>query len=333
MAYQALNILIGNACDMKCKYCLQTGIDVPANRPADLTFFAEQLALNLKGDMPKRIIFWGGEPMIYWRNIRQVLDLFEVVGIFPKEGFFITTNGQKMTDEYVQYVNSHRVWTTVSTHDWDFSEDQMTRIFQLDHFSLSAIIHHHQLFFWDLRERFYALEEKFGFKPRLYLHFVRANDGCMPEFYLTKSDVDVLCDHLLYDVMGLALRGDDWARWQCSQLLSDRNREVAKGQGSKCVRDDSLSIDLHGNIYQCHHNFDASNICGNLFKKTIPIHPVGSISPHIYSDSQACRECEIFEECHGGCYLSNTHEVDCYLAKRLHEVYEIFSTHLPMHWN
>lgn len=35
----------------------------------------------------------------------------------------------------------------------------------------------------------------------------------------------------------------------------------------------------------------------------------------------------------GGCYLSNTHEVDCYLAKRLHEVYEFFSTHLPMHWN
>ena len=322
MAYRAINILIGNACDMKCRYCLQTGTDVPANRQADISVFAEKLALSLDGAMPNRIIFWGGEPMLYWQKIRTILDLFEGFGIAPREGFFITTNGQKMTDEYVEYANSHTVWTTVSTHDWNFNDAQMGRIFQLDHFSLSAIIHHKQLYLWDLREKFYALEDKYGFKPRLYLHFVRANDGCSSEFYLTQSDVDTFCEHLLNDVLALAMRGDDWARWQCAQLLSERHKEQAKGQVSKCVRDDRLSIDLHGNIYQCHHNFDASNICGNLFERVIPIHSSGTLNPHIYSESQACRECEIFEECHGGCYLSNTHDVDCYLAKCLHGVYQ-----------
>lgn len=334
MAYSGINILIGNACDMKCRYCLQTGDVVPANRQADISVFAEKFAQFLNGQMPKRIVFWGGEPMLYWRKIKKVLDLFKSMGVNPAEGFFITTNGQKMTEEYVQYVNNHTVWTTVSAHDWAFSQEQLDRIFQLDHFSLSSIIHHRNLEFWDLRKRFYVLEDRYGFKPRIYLHFLRANDGCAQEFYLTMADVDKLCDHLLNDVLTLAINGDDWAKWQCAQLLSERRREVAKGKGSKCVRSDRLSVDFHGNIYQCHHNFDAGNITGNIFHSYIPIvDAVSVVSPYCYSSSEECLSCKVFEECHGGCYLSNTHAVDCYLAKKLHEVYEAFEENLPMYWS
>ena len=322
MVYQGINILIGNACDMHCSYCLQTGTDVPANRPADVNVFSKLLASKLAGNLPRRISIWGGEPMVYWPRVRLLLDSLTAVGICPTQGFFITTNGRKMTDEYVAYANSHPIWTTVSSHDWNFTTEQWDRIARLERFSVSAIIHRQNKTFWDLRRRFYEFEDRYGFKPRFYLHFLRANDGCSPEFYMSRADVDRLCRHLLDDVVTLARMGDDWARWQCAQLLSERRRERQKGSGEKCVRDDRLTVDLHGNIYACHHNFDASNICGNLSGKFIPIRTDADVTPRRFSSSEACRQCEIFDECHGGCYLSNTHEVDCYLAKKMHTVYE-----------
>lgn len=328
MRYRAINILLGNACDRHCPYCLQTGTNVPANHPADLHGFVQKLALHLNGDFPRRIIFWGGEPMLYWKNLQTLLISFEKAGINPLEGFFITTHGRRLTDEYVEYANSHKVWTTVSAHDWDFTDEALERIFRLDHFSISVIIEHGNIEFWDLRRRFYALEDRFGFKPRLYLHFLRANDGCAPECYMTKADVDDLCRHLTDDVIPLALQGDDWARWQCAQLLADRQKEVTKGAGGKCVRPDRLSIDLHGNVYECHHNFDAANVVGNLFRRTLPITAVSEttnqrVDPDRFAKTEACRTCGIFSECRGGCYLSNTHDVDCYLARRMHEVYAL----------
>ena len=261
--------------------------------------------------------------MLYWAKIRRIMDSLTELDRAPEEGFFITTHGRRLTDEYVEYANTHQVWTTVSAHDWDFTDEQFDRIFRLDHFSISSIIEHGQIEFWALRKRFYELEDRYGFKPRLYLHFLRANDGCSPECYLSKEDVDALVEHLVFDVIALAHKGDDWARWQCSQLLSDRRKEVAKGTGGKCVRDDRLSIDLHGNIYRCHHNFDATNVCGNIFQKVIPIHADSTVDFERFIRTEECRTCPIFEECRGGCYLSNTHDVDCYLAKQMSAVYQL----------
>lgn len=315
--------MIGSACDRRCPYCLQTGSTVPANQKADLNVFASKFAECLAGDTPKRIIFWGGEPMLYWETIKKLMDDFSERGILPREGFFVTTHGRRLTDEYVEYANTHSVWTTVSAHDWDFTDEQLDRIFRLDHFSISEIIAHGNINFWNLRKRYYELEARYGFKPRFYLHFLRANNGCAPECYLTKEDVDALVEHLLFDVIALAHKGDVWARWQCWQLLSELRKETSKGKGGKCVRDDRLSVDLHGNIYRCHHNFDASNICGNLFKRTIPIALKNSVDYERFLKSNECRNCSIFYECHAGCYLSNTHDVDCYLAKRMSSVYSL----------
>lgn len=323
MAYQGINILIGNACDMHCPYCLQTGTDVPANRPADLEVFARMLAHHLGSEMPRRIVIWGGEPMVYWSKIKTLIAALSEHGIAPEQGWFITTNGRKMTDEYVAYANAHPIWTIVSSHDWQLPQVQWNRIALLDRFSVSAIIHRQHLTFWDFRRRYYEFEDRYGFKPRFYLHFLRANDGCSPEFYMTKADVDILCRHLLDDVVTLARLGDDWAKWQCAQLLIEHRKEIAKGTGEKCVRSDRLSVDLHGNIYACHHNFDASNICGHLCRSVIPIRTDRTlVDPRRFSASESCRVCDIFDECRGGCYLSNTHDVDCYLAKQMHTVYE-----------
>lgn len=324
MKYRQINILIGSACNMKCGYCLQTNEKSPADHKADCLVLAHKLADYLGGDRPRKISYWGGEPMLYWEKIRTIHSVLSERKLIPEDKSIITTNGRAMTDEYVEYANAHPdIWTVVSTHGWGFTEEQTDRFFRLNAFSLSSLIHHHHLDLWQEREKYWELKEKYGRRPNICAHFLRANDGCSPEYYMTREDADKFCRHIRNEVIPMARLGDEWARWQCSQLLYERDRVINKGEGCMCVRPDQLSVDTHGNIYHCHHNYDANNIVGNIFKKVIPIVSVPRHDPERFYKTQECQSCEILEQCRGGCYTSNTHEIDCYFAKQRAKLYTL----------
>ena len=315
-----VNLLIGSACNMRCGYCLQTNEKSPADHKADPVEFANKLANYLKGCAIKRIAYWGGEPMLYWGRVKALHGALKNNGITPGQST-ITTNGRLLTQDYVDYANANPdIFTVVSWHDGKFSDNQLELIYKLKAFSISQIIHHYHLDMWNMRDLFYGLYEKFGSYPRTAVHFLRANDGCARDYYMTREDVDKFCDHLRV-VISMARLGDIWAQWQLRQLLYHRNK-VRDREGPMCVRDELLSVDLHGNIYACHHNYDASNITGNIFKKVIPIKTIPQLSPSRFFKSPECQSCEALEECRGGCYTSNTHDVDCYFAKRRFEIYK-----------
>ncbi|WP_304947384.1 SPASM domain-containing protein [uncultured Parasutterella sp.] len=315
-----VNLLIGSACNMKCGYCLQTNEQSPADHKADPVAFAHRLVKYLEGCRVERIAYWGGEPMLYWERIKALHSTLRGLGITPQQST-ITTNGRALTDGYVEYANANPdIFTVVSWHDGEFTDEQLDLIFQLNQFSISMLVHHYQTDMWAARDLYYALGERYGRYPNTAVHFLRANDGCAKDYYMTQEDVDVFCSHL-ETVIEMARLGDQWALWQCSQLLYHRNT-VRSRVGPMCVRDELLSVDLHGNTYACHHNYDASNITGNIFKKIIPIKAVAQLSPRLFFDSDECRQCEALEECRGGCYTSNTHEIDCYFARKRYRLYQ-----------
>lgn len=316
-----VNILIGSACDMKCPYCLQTNEKSEADRKADPVAFAAKLADYLKGNTIKRVAYWGGEPMLYWNRIKAIHSTLKEKGLIPEQST-ITTNGRKLTEDYVAYANANPdIWTVVSWHDGIFTDRQLDTIFQLKRFSIAQIIHHYHTDMWDTGALYWTLFEKYGRPPNTYVHFLRANDGCAKDYYLTKEDVDTFCNHLI-DIAHLAAAGDEWAQRQCRQLLFHRDK-VKRRKGPMCVREELLSVDTHGNTYACHHNYDSSNITGNIFRKVIPIKTSVQLNPRRFFDSEECRNCEALEECRGGCYTSNTHNIDCYFAKKRYSVYQL----------
>lgn len=322
MKYKLVNLLIGSACDMNCPYCLQTNERSPADHKADSLEFAYKLAGYLGGDRPDKISYWGGEPMLYWDKIKTIHRVLSEQSLTPSDKSIITTNGRKLSEDYVLYANAHPdIWTVVSTHGWGFTDEQTDRIFSLNNFSLSVLIHHHHLDLWEERDKYWELKERYGREPKICAHFLRANDGCSPDYYMTRGDVDKFCRHVSRDIIPMARMGDEWARWQCSQLLFERNRLIKRGEGCMCVRPDQLSVDLHGNRYNCHHNYDGSNITGNIFKKVIPITSAERPDPERFYKTEECRNCDILEQCRGGCYTSNTHEIDCYFAKERAKLY------------
>ncbi len=324
MKYRQINILIGSACNMKCGYCLQTNGLSPADHKADPEKFAYMLAEYLGRDRPNRVSYWGGEPMLYWERIKTIHRILTEQKLVPIEKSIITTNGRALTDDYVEYANDHPdIWTTVSTHVWGFSDEQLDQIFRLKAFSLASLIHHYHLELWEEREKYWELKERYGINPRVCVHFLRANNGCSSDYYMSRDDVDAFCRHIRNDIIPMARLGDEWASWQCSQLLYERNRIILKGDGCMCVRPDQLSIDLHGNVYHCHHNYCQDNVVGNIFKKIIPISTAKRPDPERFFKSNECQNCDILEQCRGGCYTSNTHEIDCYFARERSKLYSM----------
>lgn len=328
MKYSQVNILIGSACDMHCPYCLQNSGRSLADRKADPEEFADRLTEYLQGESPRKIMAWGGEPMLYWEKIRRVHARLKANGIqTPFRSFVITTNGRSISDDYVAYANANPdIWTTVSYHGGGFTDDQLDQIYRVHDFSFSEIITHQRTDLWDLRDFFWQMKDRYGGTPRVCVHWLRANDSCGSECYMTKNDVNAFCRHVETEVIPMAKLGDYWAQWACSQMLFERDRRLDQPMGPMCVRPDRLSIDMHGNVYGCHHDFSASNVIGNIFKPkhVIPIHPSGYKVPNRFWDSENCRHCpdDIKGYCRGGCYLSNTHDIDCYFSHKLYPLYK-----------
>ena len=232
--------------------------------------------------------------------------------------YVFTTNGRSLTDEYVEFANNHPDFrTVVSWHGGGFTDEQLDRIFRLKTVTLSEIITHYRRDLWDFRNWYWDLKERYG-GGLICAHYLRATDGCGPDYYMTRDDVDAFFGHVERDVLPMATWGDEWAGRQLSQLLWDRNRRLPQPSGAMCVRPDRLSIDLHGNEYLCHHDFAATNVIGNIFRG-IPIIPEEFLQEtQKYWKDERCRKCpdDVRLYCRGGCYLSKTHDIDCYLARR-----------------
>lgn len=321
---KALNLLFGSACNLHCGYCLQQD-DMPRNnKKADvdefLTKFKDFVATtNLT---TKTVHYWGGEPMLYWNRIKKVY--LGITPLFKARMHRITTNGTLITDDYVDFCNAHPdIFTVVSFHDGRITDDQWKRIVKLKNFSVENLIHHKQL---DPRIRekdwrkiceFAGREIPFGFD------FLKANNGCAPEYWLTEDDVTQYFRNI-FDLFN-ETKTNDFAKVVISHFLYSFQKDLENKTkyGPPCVNTSVLSIDLFGNVYKCHHDNSPTNVVGNIFKKIIPITP-RNMNHARYYYSAICKMCFAYRSCGGGCYLSNTHDVDCWYYGGRHQIAEYF---------
>ena len=94
----ALRILFGHACNYSCSYCMQKDIGNPDERPKSMyadEFIRNLGTLNLEG--LERVELWGGEPFLYWEDIKTVMLALDKPGLH----FFISTNGSPLRQKHV----------------------------------------------------------------------------------------------------------------------------------------------------------------------------------------------------------------------------------------
>lgn len=111
----SLSIFLGYNCNLNCTYCYQKEHHNGRNQVIGSTkmipqFFEKLKALNLKGI--RAIQFWGGEPLVFWKTLVEMIPRFQE--LYPDVKFGIMTNGTLITEDKVDFMKAHNVSCNVS---------------------------------------------------------------------------------------------------------------------------------------------------------------------------------------------------------------------------
>lgn len=108
--FDELLLMVATDCNMACRYCYGGGGTYKRERAlmdTETAFKAVDAALSL-GDM-KMITFFGGEPLLNFQLIKEVVERVE-----PEITCGIITNGTIMTEEIATFIKEHHLPITVS---------------------------------------------------------------------------------------------------------------------------------------------------------------------------------------------------------------------------
>lgn len=116
-------IMLGNSCNMNCAYCLQHPLvhePLAAQINPEIYDFLEEL--SVESLQPIHLQFYGGEPLLYFDAIKEVVLEMEKRKLEMTLG--VISNGRALTDEMVRFFNSHHFSVCIS---WDGSHVKETR--------------------------------------------------------------------------------------------------------------------------------------------------------------------------------------------------------------
>lgn len=97
----AVRILLGHACNYSCGYCMQKDIGHPEELPSNknLQPFIDSLEEHLDLENLERIELWGGEPFLYWNDMKPLMKYFDKKG----RHFYISTNGSPLRMKHAEF--------------------------------------------------------------------------------------------------------------------------------------------------------------------------------------------------------------------------------------
>lgn len=109
-----VRIVLGFKCNFHCKYCSQSLADKDAGTSVDdAVAFAKRFCTTIKSE-PRRIEFWGGEPLVYFKHLRAIFPILRER--FPETVFAIITNGSLIRRDVLDLLVEFQVHTVIS-HD------------------------------------------------------------------------------------------------------------------------------------------------------------------------------------------------------------------------
>ena len=113
---KTIKILLGNACNFRCKYCRQFLHDKKEKITKEkLDKFIELIKNNLDLSNLIKVEYWGGEPLLYWDEILYLKKFFDTVN--PKCIHHMTTNGSLLNDDIYKNLIDGSNWMIKLSHD------------------------------------------------------------------------------------------------------------------------------------------------------------------------------------------------------------------------
>lgn len=112
----AINLILGRACNMHCPHCNQNHPDMFSYvKDISNEFIRFVACWSKSGRIKKNFCFWGGEPLVYWDKIVEIISRLENEGIFSSDiNYMITTNGLLFDEKKMDYMYKHGFRITFS---------------------------------------------------------------------------------------------------------------------------------------------------------------------------------------------------------------------------
>ena len=314
---------MGPACNFHCKYCLQAPIkDNIADKAVSPELYAyldHLIEVRTAEQKSIRVVFWGGEPLLYWPIIQEFVLHYE-----NKLRYSIISNGSLLTQDKVNFLKEHRISLTLShdgvnttfTRNIDVLQDKkilecVNQLSPMLNAVLSAVNQDYNALFdyWDKQY------------PDLIGHVEMLRITWNMPKELREVDLTVYRNGLknFFDCAIQEIKDDNWRiRAHAAFAIIYQVYKSTQNQRfhfPKCRQTERvLNVDLDGNLYVCHN----SNI------KIGHINDARADYLERYwqwietRKKPECDTCEIRHYCQGGCPLDISNEA-CNLQKILYE--------------
>ena len=117
---EKLTLQVTQRCNLRCEYCIYSGnYDNRKHSELDMSFETAKKAIDFyllsSGEMEKcSIAFYGGEPLLNLKLIKQCVEYVKSKTVGKKVSFVMTTNATLLNDETVDYLQSENFEIMVS---------------------------------------------------------------------------------------------------------------------------------------------------------------------------------------------------------------------------
>ena len=315
---QTLKIQLGLNCNYECSYCSQR-FSTRTHDKVDITKFLDMID---KADIntPKRIEFWGGEPLLYFDIVKKLTP--ELRNRFPEVQFMIINNGSLLTLDINNWLIDNDFAVAVS-HDgpgqYLRGGDPLTNPTQKEiilslyralkekgKFSFNCMISDKNPDRQAVQDYFINLtgDEDVNIGEGSY---IKPSEGNLPEsteeevFRNRRRDIEYIMGNFKKNFNIISLRMSDFIN-----SLSFNRQAKSLGGTCNCESSDILTTTLDGKILTC-QNVSACDLAPNGKP-----HHIGNLTnlddvvvntTTTLRDRTDCQVCPLLQVCKGNCNI------------------------------
>lgn len=336
--YNTIFVTLGEVCNFKCKYCLQvdnitTPITVSSISEKVYQFIINQAKENTANNNKLKIQPWGGEPLVYWDLIVQMVERLESENI--KYNFGIVSNGALLTEDKVDYINKHNLSLTIShdgpytlqTRGQDIFKDKnlfdlVCKVNKKGILSVMSAYNQDYYVIWNYFEDLFKDHDGINVNVDLIMETWDMPKDLLSfdeEKYSAMLDTVIKCAYNGY-ISGCTTSKEfklinNFINRIKIYTDPNNNNSLDFLDYTKCGTAKRIAnIDLDGNFYLCHNSSIKLGTIDNspeeIIERFLPY------NKHI--TTKECQACEVNFLCSGGCILikeGTPHEQHCKLLK------------------
>ncbi len=313
----AISLNMAQGCNLRCTYCFAGEGDYGNKAMMSIETAKASVEMFSKGRKWFHIIFFGGEPMLNFSVMKQLVEWCEEPHQTCKFSYSMTTNATLLTDERMAWLKSKRFGITVSydgkglharqrlnkdlvSNSETMVEKKLNKFSEqlgtLKDFRLRTTISRENLVV--LEEAMVATLNAYNFKMYVSHHATPAKPMCFE-----KEDIDAL--GAVYDrVINRFIASEKWEdifRFENTVKMMKLIHSGKTGVYACGAGINYLTVSATGNFYLCHRlNEDEDESFGNI-KAGLDEQRVTDMIEFRQAKKDPCRSCWMREWCAGGC--------------------------------